>query len=130
MIFRQFSIVFEHRDQSRHRHRSNRRRKNDVRFLYRNVRRASKKLFGSRKPRCVDFIRQTLRKRNDFFDRFRSFSSTAIEGGIGIGRIGVEKTTFAISLLVGKRIANTKIFSNVFDRMSPCKSFKLLYLYA
>ena len=71
MIFRPFSIVFEHRDRSRHRHRSIRRRKNDVRFLYRNVRRASKKMFGPRKPRCVDFIRQTLRKRYDFFDRFR-----------------------------------------------------------
>ena len=70
MIFRPFSIVFEHRDRSRHRHRSIRRRKNDVRFLYRNVRRASKKLFGPRKPRCVDFIRQTYGKRYDFFDRF------------------------------------------------------------
>ena len=30
-------------------------------------------MFGPRKPRCVDFIRQTLRKRYDFFDRFRSF---------------------------------------------------------
>ena len=69
-------------------------RKNDVRFLYRNVRRASKKLFGPRKPRCVDFIRQTYSKRYDFFDRFRSFSSTAIDRGIGIGRFSVEKTTF------------------------------------
>ena len=33
MIFRPFSIVFEHRDRSRHRHRSIRRRKNDVPFL-------------------------------------------------------------------------------------------------
>ena len=41
---------------------------------------------------------------------------TAIDRGIGIGRIGVEKTTFAISL--GKRIANTMIFSNVFDRFN------------
>ena len=73
-------------------------------------------MFGPRKPRCVDFIRHTLRKRYDFFDRFRSFSSTAIDRGIGIGRIGVEKTTFAISL--GKRIANTMIFSNVFDRFN------------
>ena len=52
------------------------------------------KLLGPRKPRCVEFIRQTLRKRNAFFDRFRSFSSTAIDRGIGIGRFGVEKTTF------------------------------------
>ena len=58
----------------------------------------------------------TYNKRYDFFDRFRSFSSTAIDRGIGIGRIGVEKTTFAISL--GKRIANTMIFSNVFDRFN------------
>ena len=32
-FFRPFSIVFEHRDRSTHRHRSIRRRKNDLRFL-------------------------------------------------------------------------------------------------
>ena len=89
-----FSTVFEHRDRSRHRHRSIRRRKNDVRFLEENIGRASKKLFGPRKPRCVDFFMQTYSERYDFFDRFRSFSSTAIDRGIGIGRFGVEKTTF------------------------------------
>ena len=68
--------------------------KNDVRFLEENIGRASKKLFGPRKPRCVDFFMQTYSKRYDFFDRFRSFSSTAIDRGIGIGRFGVEKTTF------------------------------------
>ena len=45
-------------------------------------------------PRCVDFSRQTYSKRYDFFDRFRSFSGTAIDRGIGIDRFGVEKTTF------------------------------------
>ena len=34
---------------------------------------------------------QTYSERYDFFDRFRSFSSTAIDRGIGIGRFGVEK---------------------------------------
>ena len=53
-----------------------------------------RKLFGPRKPRCVDFMMQTYSKRYDFFDRFRSFSSIAIDRGIGIGRFGVEKTTF------------------------------------
>ena len=52
------------------------------------------KMFGPRKPRCVDFSRQTYSERYDFFDRFRSFSSTAIDRGIGIERFGVEKTTF------------------------------------
>ena len=94
-----FSTVFEHRDRSRHRHRSIRRRKNDVRFLEENIGRASKKLFGPRKPRCVDFFMQTYSERYDFFDRFRSFSSTAIDRGIGIGRFGVEKT-IVILLLV------------------------------
>ena len=101
-----------------------------------NIGRASKKkkMFGPRKPRCVDFIRQTYSKRYDFFDRFRSFSSTAIDRGIGIGRFGVEKTTFDFcremygapakncsgpenrdaSILVGKHIANAMIFSVVF----------------
>ena len=65
--------------------------KNAVRFLYRNVRRASKKLFGPRKPQCVDFIRHTYSKRYDFFDRFRPFSSTAIDRGIGIDRFGSKK---------------------------------------
>ena len=37
---------------------------------------------------------QTYSERYDFFDRFRSFSSTAIDRGIGIGRFGVEKATF------------------------------------
>ena len=37
---------------------------------------------------------QTYSERYDFFDRFRSLSSTAMDRGIGIGRIGVEKTTF------------------------------------
>ena len=71
-----------------------RRRKNDVRFLEENIGRASKKLFGPRKPRCVDFFMQTYSERYDFFDRFRSFSSTAIDRGIGIGRFGVEETMF------------------------------------
>ena len=84
----------EHRDRSRNQHRSNRRRKNYCRFLSENIGRASKKLFGPRKPRCVDFFMQTYSERYDFFDRFRSFSSTAIDRGIGIGRFGVEKTTF------------------------------------
>ena len=98
-----FSIVFEHRDRSRHRHRSIRRRKNDVRFLEENIGRASKKLFGPRKPRCVDFFMQTYSERYDFFDRFRSFSSTAIDRGIGIARFGVEKTSW-ISLRTHNRI--------------------------
>ena len=135
---------FEHRDRSRHRHRSIRRRKNDVRFLYRNVRRASKKLFGPRKPRCVDFIRQTYSKRYDFFDRFRSFSSTAIDRGIGIGRIGVEKTPFDFcremygapakkcsgpenrdaSISLGRHIANAMIFSTVFDPFRAPRSIE------
>ena len=139
-----FSTVFEHRDRSRHRHRSNRRWKNDIRFLYRNVRRASKKLFGPRKPRCVDFIRQTYSKRYDVFDSFRSFSSTAIDRGIGIERFGVEKTTFDFctemygarakkcsgpenrdaSILVGKHIANAMIFSTVFDRFRAPRSIE------
>ena len=37
-----------------------------------NIGRASKKLFGPRKARCVDFIKQTYSKRYDFstvFDR-------------------------------------------------------------
>ena len=38
-----FSIVFEHRDRSKRRHRSIRRQKNDVRFLFMNTWRASKK---------------------------------------------------------------------------------------
>ena len=63
-------------------------------FCRENLGRASKTLFGPRKPRCVDFSRQTYSERYDFFDRFRSVSSTAIDRGIGIGRIGVEKTTF------------------------------------
>ena len=37
---------------------------------------------------------QTYSKRYDFFDRFRSYSSAAIDRGIGIGRFGVEKATF------------------------------------
>ena len=69
-------------------------KKNDVRFLEENIGRASKKLFGPRKPRCVDFFMQTYSERYDFFDRFRSFSSTAIDRGIGIGRFGVEKKSF------------------------------------
>ena len=125
-----FSIGFEHRDRSRHRHRSIRRRKNVVRFLEENIGRASKKLCGPRKPRCVDFFMQTYSERYDFFDRFRSFSSTAIDRGIGIGRFGVEKTTFDFctemygapakicsgpenrdaSILVGKYIVNAMIF--------------------
>ena len=95
----------------------------------------SKTLFGLRKPRCVDFSRQTYSERYDFFGRFRSFSSTAIDRGIGIDRFGVEKTTFDFctemygapakncsgpenrdaSILVGKHIANAMIFSTVFD---------------
>ena len=82
-----FSIVFEHRDRSREA--SARRSISVVKSTAR-----QQKMFGPRKPRCVDFIRQTLRKRYDFSDRFRSFSSTAIDRGIGIGRFGVEKTTF------------------------------------
>ena len=90
----------------------------------------AKQKFGPRKPRCVDFSRQTYSNRYDFCDRFRSFSSTAIDRGIGIGRIGVEKTTFDFctemygapakncsgpenrdaSILVGKHIANAMIF--------------------
>ena len=73
---------------------------------------------------------QKYSKRYDFFDRFRSFSSTAIDRGIGIGRFGVEKTTFDFctemygapakncsgpenrdaSILLGKHIANAMIF--------------------
>ena len=52
------------RDRSRHRR--------NVRFLEENIGRASKKLFGPRKARCVDFIKQTYSKRYDFstvFDR-------------------------------------------------------------
>ena len=37
-------------------------------------------------PRCVDFIRQTYSKRYDFFDRFRSFSSTAIDRGVEVAK--------------------------------------------
>ena len=88
------SIVFEQRDRSRHQHGSIRRRKNDVRFLEENIGRASKILFGPRKPRCVDFFMQTYSYRYDFFDRFRSYSSAAIDRGIGIDRLVVEKTTF------------------------------------
>ena len=137
-------MIFEHSDRSRHRHRSIRRRKNDVRFLYRNVRRASKKLFGPRKPQCVDFSRQTYSGRYGVFDRFRSVSRTAIDRGIGIGRIGVEKTTFDFcremygapakkcsgpenrdaSILVGKHIANAMIFSTVFDRFRAPRSIE------
>ena len=90
-----FSTVFEHRDRSRHRHRSNRRRKKTTfDFLKKTKGAQAKKLFGPRKPRCVDFFMQTYSERYDFFDRFRSFSSTAIDRGIGIRRFGVEKTTF------------------------------------
>ena len=106
--------------------------------------RASKNLFGPRKPQCVDFTRQTYSKRYDFFDRFRSFSSTAIDRGIGIDRFGVEKTTFDFctemygapakncsgpenrdaSILVGKHIANAMIFSTVFDRFRAPRSIE------
>ena len=82
------------RDRSRHRHRSNRRRKTTFALCREMYGAPAKKIFGPRKPRCVDFIRQTYSKRYDFFDRFRSFSSTAIDRGIGIGRFGVEKATF------------------------------------
>ena len=79
---------------------------------------------------------QTYSERYDFFDHFRSFSSTAIDRGIGIGRFGVEKTTFDFctemygapakncsgpenrdaSILLGKHIANAMIFPTVCDR--------------
>ena len=61
-----FSIVFEHRDRSRE---ASARRSISVEKSTAR----QQKMFGPRKPRCVDFIRQTLRKRYDFFDRFRSF---------------------------------------------------------
>ena len=67
-----FSTVFEHRDRSRHQHRSIRRPKNGVLFFQKSQRRASKTLFGPRTPRCVDFRMQTYSKRYDFFDRFRA----------------------------------------------------------
>ena len=87
--------------------------------------------------RQQNFVRQTLRKRYDFFDRFRSFSSTAIDRGIGIGRFGVEKTTFDFcremygapakncsgpenrdaSILVCKFNANANEFSSVFEHL-------------
>ena len=82
-----FSIVFEHRDRSREA--SARRSISVVKSTAR-----QQKMFGPRKPRCVDFFMQTYSERYDFFDRFRSVSSTAIDRGIGIGRFGVEKTTF------------------------------------
>ena len=44
----------------------------------------AKKLFGPRKPRCVDFIRQTYGKRYDFFD----ISSTAIDRGVEVATRG------------------------------------------
>ena len=61
-----FSIVFEHRDRSRE---ASARRSISVEKSTAR----QQKMFGPRKPRCVDFIRQTRRKRYDFFDRFRSF---------------------------------------------------------
>ena len=87
---------------------------------------------------------QTYGERYDFFDRFRSFSSTAIDRGIGIDRFGVEKTTFDFctemygapakncsgpenrdaSILVGKHIANAMIFSTVFDRFRAPRSIE------
>ena len=101
-------------------------------------------MFGPRKARCVDFSRQTYSERYDFFDRFRSVSSTAIDRGIGIGRIGVEKTKFDFcremygapakncsgpenrdaSILVGKHLANAMIFSTVFDRFRAPRSIE------
>ena len=88
--------------------------------------------------------RQTYSKRYDFFDRFRSFSSTAIDRGIGIDRFGVEKTTFDFctemygapakhcsgpenrnaSILLGKHIADVMIFSIVFDRVRAPRSIE------
>ena len=59
-----FSIVFEHRDRSRE---ASARRSISVEKSTAR----QQKMFGPRKPRCVDFIRQTLRKRYDFFRRFR-----------------------------------------------------------
>ena len=95
----------------------------------------AKKMFGPRKPRCVVFMGQTYSKRYDFFDRFRSFSSTAIDRGIGIDRFGVEKMRFDFcteiygapakncsgpenrnaSIVLGRHIANAMIFSIVFE---------------
>ena len=79
---------------------------------------------------------QTYSKRYDFFDRFRSFSSTAIDRGIGIDRFGVEKTTFDFctemygapakncsgpenrdaSILLRRLLGYVLTFSTVFDR--------------
>ena len=59
-----FSIVFEHRDRSRE---ASARRSISVEKSTAR----QQKMFGPRKPRCVDFIRQTLSKRYDFFRRFR-----------------------------------------------------------
>ena len=56
-----------------------------------NIGRASKKLFGPRKARCVDFSRQTYSKRCDFFDRFRSMARDleTCQTGCGWGWAGL-----------------------------------------
>ena len=61
-----FSIVFEHRDRSRE---ASARRSISVEKSTAR----QQKMFGPRKPRCVDFFMQTYSERYDFFDRFRSF---------------------------------------------------------
>ena len=101
-------------------------------------------MFGPRKPRCVDFSRQTYSERYDFFDRFRSVSSTAIDRGIGIDRFGVEKMRFDFcreiygaaaktcsgpenrnaSILLGRHIANAMTFSSIFDRVRAPRSIE------
>ena len=87
---------------------------------------------------------QTCSKRYDFFERFRSFSSTAIDRGIGIGRFGSKNSTFDFctemygapakncsgpenrdaSILLGRHIANAMIFSTVFDRFRAPRSIE------
>ena len=78
------------RDRSRHRDRSGRRRKNDFRIHYvqKCTARHQKKCSG---PENRDASSILLGKQIANAMTFRPFSSPAIDRGIGIGRVGVEK---------------------------------------
>ena len=67
-------------------------------------------MFGPRKARCVDFIKQTYSKRYDFFDRFRSGGAFA-EGEEGSNIDGLVVVGYLAAKLRLQELDKSKSFS-------------------